>query len=96
MILVDKDPDMAMREVSEYLNEHPNSPDALATAAFIEMRCERFGLAWAFLDKALKFWPNNSPLLNNLGMCALGCMKLDEAESIFKRALKIDKDNVPA
>ena len=96
MILVEKDPDQAMKEVSDYLNEHPNSPDALATAAFIDIKCERFGLAWAFLDKALKVWPRNAPLLNNLGMCALGCMRLDDAENILKRALKIDPSNVPA
>ncbi len=96
MSLVGTEPDEAMRLVCDYLNQYPKDPNALATAAYIEMKSERFGLAWALIDRALHYWPNNAPLLNNAGMCALGCLKLEEAEAILQKAIKLDPRNVPA
>lgn len=85
--------DEASRLCSNLLNEYPHDPRVLAVGAFIYMRAERFGLAFSLLEKSAKLWPGRTEILNNLGMCALGCLRLDEAETHLRAALKADPDN---
>jgi len=87
--------DKASELCSQLANENPHDPKMLAVAAYIYMKAERFGFAYALLEKASRGMPR-SELLNNLGMCALGCMRLDDAEKHLTDALKLDPKNAAA
>lgn len=90
------DLDEASRKCSELLNEHPHNPKVLAVSAWIYMRAKRFGLAYCLLEKAAKLWPNDitrSDILNNLGMCAFGCMLLNESEEHLTASVRVNPNN---
>lgn len=87
--------DKASELCSQLANENPHDPKILSVAAYIYMQAERFGFAYALLEKASKAMPRTE-LLNNLGMCALGCMRLDDAERHLRDALKLDRNNSAA
>jgi hypothetical protein len=90
------DLDKASEHIAEVLNQDPDDPKALSVAAYIYMKAERFGFGAAFLHRALALIPNQPALWNNLGMCELGCMRLEAAEEALKQSLKLDPLNVPA
>lgn len=90
------EPDEAMRLISKILTEHPHDWRPLSVAGYIEHKCERFGLAYNLLKRACELMPNKSELLNNLGMSALGCMNLEDAERELKQALRLKPDNIGA
>jgi Flp pilus assembly protein TadD len=90
------DLDKASEHIAEVLNQDPDDPKALSVAAYIYMKAERFGFGAAFLHRALALMPDQPALWNNLGMCELGCMRLEAAEEALKQSLKLDPLNVPA
>ena len=89
------EPDAAFKIVSDVLNQEPNDPKALALAALINMKVERYGVAYNFAKRAVELAPHSWEMLNNLAMPVL-CMAsaanneklLDEAESYLLKALK--------
>lgn len=84
-----------MSACAQYMNECYD-PKGMAMAAYIQMRAERFGFAVPLLERALQLTnikEIRSPLLNNLGMCFLGCSDLEKAERTLKEALKADPNN---
>lgn len=90
------DPDEGMRIVSQLLTEHPNQWQVLSVAAYINLKVERFGIAYNMLRRAVELNPAKSEIWNNLGMCALGCMDLNEAERSLRQALRISPQNTAA
>ena len=93
-------PDEAFKLVSDVLNVHPNDPKALSLAALINMKCERFGVAYNFAKRSVELAPGAWEMLNNLAMPVL-CMAsaannekfLDEAEGYLHKALKRSGDH---
>jgi Tfp pilus assembly protein PilF len=90
------DLDEATWLVNEALNHTPDDWRLLCVAASAYLKMEKFGFALAMLRRADQMAPNNSELLNNIAMCELGCMRLDESEALLKRALKLKPDNANA
>ena len=91
------DPDEAMRLCAKLLNDDPDYVPALFTVGRILMKLERFGIAYSLNKRCTQIEPNESACWNNAGMCAAAIPgRLDEAESMLRRALKIDRDNKAA
>lgn len=82
--------------VNEALNQTPDDWRLLCVAASAYLKMEKFGFALSLLRRADQMAPNNSELLNNIAMCELGCMRLDESEKLLLRALKLKPDNANA
>lgn len=88
-------PDEAFKIVSDVLSQHPNDPKALSLAALINMKVERYGVAYSFAKRSVELAPHSWEMLNNLAMPVL-CMAsaanneklLDEAEGYLRKALK--------
>lgn len=89
------DLDKASDLCSQLLNENPHDPKTLSVSAYVYMKAERFGFGYVLLEKAAKIAPR-AELLNNLGMCALGCMRMDDAEKHLTDSLKIAPKNAAA
>lgn len=93
-------PDEAFKIVSEVLNADPNDPSALSLGALINMKCERYGVAYQFAKRSVELAPHSWEMLNNLAMPVL-CMAsaanneryLDEAEGYLHKALKRSGDH---
>jgi tetratricopeptide (TPR) repeat protein len=81
---------------NEALNQSPDDWRLLCVSASAYIKMEKFGFAMAMLRRAETMCPNNSELLNNIAMCELGCMRLDEAEAMLKRSLKLNPKNANA
>lgn len=86
----------AVTLAEQALNESPTDGKTLAVSAYAFMKIERFGVAYALLERACGTAPDKSALWSNLGMCALGCMDFDLAITHLKRALKLDPKNSAA
>ena len=82
--------------VNEALNQSPDDWRLLCVAASAYLKMEKFGFSLAMLRRADQMAPNNSELLNNIAMCELGCMRLDESEKLLLRALRLKPDNANA
>ena len=85
-----------MSVVSQLLTEHPEDWRVLSVAAYINLKVERFGMAFNLLKRACDLHPKKSELHNNLGMSALGCLDLNQAERELKEAIRINPENTAA
>jgi len=80
----------ALMEVSDYVNYHLDDVTALMVAAHIMIDAGRYGMAHPLLMRASKLEPNIATIWNNLGICYQEGANLEEAETYFFRALKLD------
>lgn len=88
------DPDAAMVLCNKILNVDPEYVPAMFTAARILMKAERYGLAYTINKRCAQLQPNEAACWNNAGMCAAAVPgRLDEAEAMLRKALKIDANN---
>jgi Flp pilus assembly protein TadD len=85
--------DQASWYVNEALNHTPDDWKLLCTAASVYLGMEKFGFAMALLRRADQVHPNHSELLNNIGMCQIGCTQHEEAIKTLTRALKLNPKN---
>lgn len=91
------EPDEAMRLCSSVLNDDPDFVPAIFTAGRIMLKVERFGLAYILNRRCTELMPQEPGTWNNAGMCAASIPKrLDEAEIMLRKALKIAPDNKAA
>lgn len=91
------EPDEAMRLCNDVLNEDPDYVPALFTAGRIMMKVERFGLAYNLNKRCISLMPQEAATWNNTGMCAAAIEgRLEEAEKMLRKSLKIDPSNKAA
>jgi len=96
-LIAANDPDAAMALCSKVLNVDPEYVPAMFTAARILMKAERFGLAYTINKRCAQLQPSEAACWNNAGMCAAAVPgRLDEAEAMLRKALKIDPQNKSA
>jgi tetratricopeptide (TPR) repeat protein len=57
-------------------------------------RSEQPDEALSYYDKALKYKPDDTEILNNYGLALVGKGKIDEAVTLYDRSLEIDPDSV--
>ena len=87
--------DEALRVLMPYLNDHFDDVPSLMLAAHIFLEAERIGLAQPLLKRAAQLEPNIAVIWNNLGLCYQEGADLEEGETHFFRALKLEpKDAV--
>jgi len=72
--------------LSTCIREHPGFAPAYNSLAELQMRQGRVAKAAHVLSEALRRWPNDSVLLNNIGMCSLIRHDHETALEYFTRA----------
>lgn len=72
--------------LSTCIQQHPGFAPAYNSLAELQMRQGRVAQAANVLSGALRRWPNDSVLLNNLGMCSLIGRDYETALEYFTRA----------
>ncbi|UCD49272.1 MAG: tetratricopeptide repeat protein [Phycisphaerales bacterium] len=68
------------------IRQHPGFAPAYNSLAELQMRQGRMAEAATVLSGALRRWPNDPVLLNNLGMCSLIGQDYETALEYFTRA----------
>lgn len=90
-------PDEAMVVCNRVLNSDPDYVPAIFTAARVLMKAERYGMAYSLNKRCADLMPAEAACWNNAGMCAAAVPgRLDEAEAMLRKALKIDPENTSA
>jgi hypothetical protein len=92
------EPDEALRICNDVLNREFDSEEAqiaLFMSWFLMLEAERYGMAYNLFQRCAQLKPNQSEIYSNMGMC-LEESDPQKAISLFKRALKLNKNNKSA
>lgn len=87
----------AWKIVSEGFRENPNDKNSMVLASFLLEKGGNTGLGYHLAKQLVHNYPNESAGWTNLGRCADGLWRIEEAERAYLRALKLctrDKDRI--
>jgi len=79
--------------VTSFVRDHPESSDALSTAANLFLLNQQYPLAVATLDRLLKKDPANTELLSNKAIAQMELQQFDAAITNLNAALALDPSN---
>lgn len=85
--------DLAIKEAGDYLTDHFDNIDSLMLCANILIEAGRLGMAHSLLMRAAQLEPNVPTVWNNIGVCYREGSDLEQAETHFHRALKLDAED---
>lgn len=85
--------DEAVTAVARFTQDHPDSPEALSTAANLFLLNQQYPLAVDVLDRLLKKDPANTELLSNKAIAQMQLLQFDAAITNLTAALALDPSN---
>ncbi len=91
------DLDKAAQHVTRVLVIEPRNVSALNTRGLINYMRKKYSIAkWIFEEKVLRYDPNSTEAMNNLGLTYLAMGKQPLAVKYWLKAISIEPDNIPA
>ena len=81
--------DEALAKLLPFMDEHLDDPRAMFLAGYIFMKSDRPGLAVQLFKRATELAPHEPNCWHNLGKCYYECQRVEEAETCFRRVLKL-------
>lgn len=88
--------DEALAKLLPFMDEHVDDPRALFLAGYIFMKSDRPGLAVQLYKRSVEMAPHEPNCWHNLGKCYYEVQMVEEAETCFRRALKLAPDHIVA
>ena len=86
----------AAETLKQYLQSHPQAPNALRLLALAYLRQEDYAAAKDIAERALRFGQRDSAGVEVLAMAQLGLQATDAAESLLREAVKLDPNSLEA
>ena len=91
-----KDYDTVIVRAKKLIRKYPNVIPFYNAIGLAYSEKREFGLAKKYLDIALNLNPNDSNVLNNLGLIHKALDNIEEAENYFEKSIKFSKKNFVA
>ncbi len=88
-------PDLAIEHFEKVLVQIPHSFESLFWLSMLERQQKHLDVALSFALKALELRPNDAFANNNLGMCYMDLLRLEEAIVCFQKAASVRADMAP-
>lgn len=90
-VLIDEDPDQAVREAITLLDRNPDDAAALFMIAVVFIRAEKFGYGYNLFKRLVEMVPKKPEPWNNLGMCQSGMGQHRKARDAYSKAWSLEK-----